>query len=36
VLDQAPDPGEERPEGSTIRIAIGRLGEPTETPTAEP
>ena len=32
VLDQAPDPGEERAEGSTIRIAIGRLAEPTATP----
>jgi eukaryotic-like serine/threonine-protein kinase len=31
VLDQAPDPGEERPEGSTIRIAVGRL-EATATP----
>ena len=38
VLDQAPDPGEERPEGSTIRIAIGRVGEATATPspTTEP
>jgi beta-lactam-binding protein with PASTA domain/predicted Ser/Thr protein kinase len=35
VLDQAPDPGEERPEGSTIRIAVGRL-EATPTPTTEP
>ena len=36
VLDQAPDPGEERPEGSTIRIAVGVLEteepEPTTTP----
>jgi eukaryotic-like serine/threonine-protein kinase len=32
VLDQAPDPGEERPEGSTVRIAIGVL----ETATPEP
>jgi serine/threonine-protein kinase len=38
VLDQAPDPGEERPEGATIRISIGRLAEPTATPspTTEP
>ena len=36
VQDQAPDPGEERPEGSTIRITVGRLEEatPTATPTA--
>jgi beta-lactam-binding protein with PASTA domain len=33
VLDQAPDAGEERPEGSTIRIAVGRLEAPTATPT---
>jgi beta-lactam-binding protein with PASTA domain len=32
VQDQAPDPGEQRPEGSTIRIAVGRLGEATPTP----
>jgi beta-lactam-binding protein with PASTA domain/predicted Ser/Thr protein kinase len=32
VLDQAPDPGEERPKGSTIRIAVGVL----ETATPEP
>jgi beta-lactam-binding protein with PASTA domain/predicted Ser/Thr protein kinase len=37
VLDQAPDAGEERPEGSTIRIAVGRLeATPTPTPTTEP
>ncbi|HWM11328.1 MAG TPA: PASTA domain-containing protein [Solirubrobacteraceae bacterium] len=38
VQDQAPDAGEERPEGSTIRIAIGRLAEPTPSPspTTEP
>jgi beta-lactam-binding protein with PASTA domain/predicted Ser/Thr protein kinase len=32
VQDQAPDPGEERPEGSTIRIAVGRQAEATATP----
>ena len=32
VQDQAPDPGEERPAGSTIRIAVGRLAEATPTP----
>jgi eukaryotic-like serine/threonine-protein kinase len=32
VLDQAPDPGEERPEGSTIRITVGRFEEATPTP----
>jgi eukaryotic-like serine/threonine-protein kinase len=37
VLDQAPDAGEERPEGSTIRIAVGRLdATPTPTATTEP
>jgi beta-lactam-binding protein with PASTA domain len=38
VQDQAPDPGEERPEGATIRIAVGRLAEATATPspTTEP
>jgi eukaryotic-like serine/threonine-protein kinase len=37
VLDQAPDAGEERPEGSTIRIAVGRLdATPTPTPTPTP
>jgi eukaryotic-like serine/threonine-protein kinase len=37
VLDQAPDAGTERPEGSTIRIAVGRLDEtPTPSPTAVP
>jgi eukaryotic-like serine/threonine-protein kinase len=35
VLDQAPDAGEERPEGSTVRIAVGRL-EATPTPTPTP
>ena len=34
VQDQAPDPGEERPEGSTIRITVGRLEEATPTATA--
>jgi eukaryotic-like serine/threonine-protein kinase len=32
VLDQAPDPGEQRPEGTTIRIAVGRFEEATPTP----
>jgi eukaryotic-like serine/threonine-protein kinase len=38
VLDQAPDPGSERPEGSTIRITIGRFESATPEPTgtAEP
>jgi beta-lactam-binding protein with PASTA domain/predicted Ser/Thr protein kinase len=36
VLDQAPDPGEERPEGATIRITVGRLGEATATPSPSP
>jgi serine/threonine-protein kinase len=37
VLDQAPDPGTERPEGSTIRIAVGRLETtPTPSPTTVP
>ena len=37
VLDQAPDAGTERPEGSTIRISVGRLEEtPTPSPTAVP
>jgi serine/threonine-protein kinase len=38
VADQAPDGGEERPEGSTIRITVGRLEEatPTATPTPVP
>jgi eukaryotic-like serine/threonine-protein kinase len=36
VQDQAPDPGEERPPGSTIRIAVGRLEEATPTATATP
>ena len=36
VLDQAPDAGEERPEGSTVRIAVGRLESPTATPTPTP
>ena len=33
VQDQAPGPGEQRPEGTTIRIAVGRAAEPTATPT---
>jgi beta-lactam-binding protein with PASTA domain/predicted Ser/Thr protein kinase len=37
VLDQAPDAGEERPEGSTIRISVGRLeATPEPTATVEP
>jgi beta-lactam-binding protein with PASTA domain len=38
VLDQAPDPGSERPEGSTIRITVGRFesATPEPTETAEP
>jgi serine/threonine-protein kinase len=36
VQDQAPDPGEERPEGSTIRIAVGRLESATPSPTETP
>jgi eukaryotic-like serine/threonine-protein kinase len=37
VLDQAPDAGTERPEGSTIRIAVGRLeATATPSPTAVP
>jgi beta-lactam-binding protein with PASTA domain len=36
VQDQAPDPGEERAEGSTIRIAVGRLESATPTPTETP
>ena len=34
VQDQAPDPGEERPDGSTIRITVGRFEEATPTATA--
>jgi eukaryotic-like serine/threonine-protein kinase len=36
VQDQAPDPGEERPDGSTIRIAVGRYEAPDATPTPSP
>ena len=39
VLDQAPDPGDERPAGSTVRLAVGRLNAtptPTPTPTTAP
>jgi beta-lactam-binding protein with PASTA domain len=37
VLDQAPDPEEERAPGSTVRIAVGRLNAtPTPTPTPTP
>jgi eukaryotic-like serine/threonine-protein kinase len=36
VQDQAPGPGEERPEGSTVRITVGRLEEATPTATATP
>jgi eukaryotic-like serine/threonine-protein kinase len=36
VLDQAPDAGEERPEGSRVRIAVGRLEEATPAPTDTP
>jgi serine/threonine-protein kinase len=36
VLDQAPDPGEEQPEGSTVRISVGRFEEATATPTPSP
>ena len=34
VQDQAPVTGDERPEGSTIRITVGRLEEATPTATA--
>ena len=34
VQDQAPGPGEERAEGSTVRITVGRLEEATPTATA--
>ena len=34
VLEQAPDGGEERPDGSTIRITVGRFEEATPTATA--
>ena len=36
VLEQAPDGGEERPDGSTIRITVGRFEEATPTATATP
>jgi eukaryotic-like serine/threonine-protein kinase len=36
VLEQAPDAGEERAEGSTIEITVGALEEVTGTPTPNP
>jgi beta-lactam-binding protein with PASTA domain/predicted Ser/Thr protein kinase len=36
VQDQAPDAGEQRSEGSTVRITVGRLEEATPTPTPTP
>jgi eukaryotic-like serine/threonine-protein kinase len=33
VLEQSPDALEERPEGSRVRIVVGRLGEATPEPT---
>ena len=36
VLEQSPQGLEERPKGSPVRIVVGRLGEPTATPTPSP
>jgi serine/threonine-protein kinase len=36
VIDQSPDPGEQRPRGSQVTITVGRAAAPSPTPSPSP